>query len=464
MAGIGFRLEKILEKDTYSSAIKAYFLSALIFSGPWLLSVITIFCLNYFSPKNIDIFELTFFRATVVYIFAFSLIFTGFLYLSLSRYLSDKLYMKEEDALVPVFNSSSLLVLVILTLSGVPFFAATDVPVLLKFLPFMIYMTIGMIWLVMIFLTALRDYFAILRAYVIGSIITIAASIIMGRYFGIAGYFGGYLLGHLVILTMLSARIFIEFESKMSFDIYLFPFLLKNKVLVLTGFFYNLAIWIDKIIFWISPHSIKVSGLLRTYPHYDSAVFLAYLTIIPALSLFLIQVETGFYRKYKGYYYQVLQKGTLSSIRKARANMSAQLRQSIKLIIVLQGVISMLCIVFANEITSALRLHATQVPLFRVSIMGAFLHAILLVAIIIILYFDFKAVALLVSSVFFVANGFLTYITIKLPLPYYGYGYLFSAFISVMLAFYVLDYKMNRLEYLTFALQPIGVHREEEVS
>jgi len=77
MAGIGFKLEKILEKDSYFSTVKAHFYSTLISSGPWILSIITLFCLGYFAPTNVDIYELTYFRAMIIYIFAFSLIFSS---------------------------------------------------------------------------------------------------------------------------------------------------------------------------------------------------------------------------------------------------------------------------------------------------------------------------------------------------------------------------------------------------
>ena len=124
----------------------------------------------------------------------------------------------------------------------------------------------------------------------------------------------GYFLGHFVIVAMLSARTFIEFDSKQFFDVGLFTFLMKNKVLVLLGLFYNLAIWIDKIVFWFSPRAVQVKGFLYSFSQYESATFFAFLTIIPALSIFLIHIETDFYRKYKAYYVQILEKGTYASI------------------------------------------------------------------------------------------------------------------------------------------------------
>lgn len=463
MAGIGFRIEKILSGDTYIDVVKAHFYSTMIFFGPWLMSIITIFCLSYFLPSNISPGELILFKTTIIYIFAFSLIGVGFLYLSLPRYLSDKLYLKETEAIVPILNSATLLVCILQTIIGVTFSFFLDISLPSKVLIVMIYVTISTLWVMMIFLTALRDYKAVTLIFLVGSIITLASAIFWGSQWGLEGYFLGYFLGHFIIMTMLAGRIFIEFNSKRFFDLGLFSFLANNKALVFLGIFYNLGIWIDKIIFWYSKKAIKINGFLYSYSFYESTTFFAFLTIIPALSIFLIHVETDFYRKYKSYYTFILEKGTYSQILSAKNQMLLSLRTSFAFVIIFQGVISSLSILFAQQILPILHQEAVQIPLFRLAVVGAFLNSLLLIIIILILYFDFKELALAVTVVFFLSNSVWTWGTTCLPLEFLGYGYLCGAFTALVFAFYALDYKLKRLEYYTFALQPIASHREEEI-
>ncbi|MBF0252632.1 MAG: exopolysaccharide Pel transporter PelG [Candidatus Omnitrophica bacterium] len=464
MAGIGFRLQKILSKDTYTDSMKAYFYSALIVSGPWILSILSMVALNYFTPKSIDFYELTFFRTTIVYVFAFSLIAAGFLYLSISRYLADKLYLKEEEAVVPIFNTVSLYMLIFQFITGSIFFFSQGIELKYALLSVLIYMVISMIWVVLVFLTALRDYTAVGRAYAMGTIITVISCIYLGNKIGLLGYFVGYLLGHFVIVVLLSSRIFVEFDSKRMLDRDLWSFLIRNKDIVLTGFFYNLAIWIDKILFWFSPKSVEIYPWMHTYPIYESAVFLSYLTIIPALSIFMVEIETDFYRKYKLFYSRVVGKTPLSLIKQAKQSMAQSLKRSIIMVIISQGGISAIAIMFTPEIVSMCRLLPIQIPLFRITVLGAFLHGLLLIAIIIILYFDLRKEAMIVSIVFCATNALFTWITLFLPEQFLGYGYFISCFISLITAFYLLNFKYSRLEYLTFALQPLGSHREDEVS
>ncbi len=462
MAGIGFRIEKILSGNTYLDVIKAHLYSAVIFSGPWLLSILTLFCLGYFSPTNIDVYEIVFFKTSIIYVFGFSLIGVGFLHLSVTRYLSDKLYLKEEDALIPIFNTSLLLTMIVQTIVVSAYLSISEIAPIFKILIGMIFLAISSIWVIMIFLTALRDYVSITLSFCAGSLVTILGSVLLGNWFGLAGYFLGYLIGHLVIVSLLSSRVFLEFKSKKVFDWDLLVFLSKNKTLVLLGIFYNLAIWVDKIVLWFSHHAVKISDFLYSYPQYESAMFFAYLSIIPALTIFLIHIETDFYKKYNTYYTVILDKGTFSSILKAKKTMLLSLKQSIGFVTLCQGAVSLAAIVMAPQLAEIFKLKAMQVPLFRLAVVGAFLHSLLLIIILIILYFDFKKLAFKVSLAFLILNGVLTYITTHMDISFIGYGYLYACLISLIIAFYTLSYKISRLEYLTFALQPVAIHREEE--
>ena len=463
MAGIGFKIEKILGEDTYIASMKAYFYSALISAGPWILSIVTIFCLNYFSPDNIDTYEIIYFRCTIIYIFAFSLIVAGILYLSLSRYLADRLYLKDEEVLIPAFNSSVLFILIIQAIFGSCFFSVAAPTPVFAVLSVCIYMTISIIWVIMIFLTTLRDYRSIIIAFAAGSFVAVFGGLFLGDILGLEGYFLGYFFGHLLIAAMLAARIFVEFRSKRIFDLDMFIFLLRNKKLVLIGVTYNIAIWIDKILFWGSPRATNISPWLNYFPIYEGAVFFAYLTIIPALSIFLIHIETDFYRKYRMFYSQILDKGGYTAIRQAKSEMARSLRASIVKLMTYQGIITLFVMTFAPELASLCRLKAVSIPIFRISCLGAFLQSMLLVTIIIILYFDFQVLALAVTLTFMATNWIFTYFTLDMTYPFLGYGYFASCFVSLVVAFYFLDFKFKRLEYLTFATQPLAIHREEEV-
>jgi len=158
MAGIGFRIENILKDDSYIASAKAHFYSALISAGPWLLSILSLFLLTVLAPEEIRNGHIIFFRTVIIYIYAFSLIALGAFYLSLSRFLADKIYIKEEHALIPTFNAAFLLVVIFQSVTGWLLSLSLDISLVTRVMIVMNYVTISSIWLVMIFLTALREY------------------------------------------------------------------------------------------------------------------------------------------------------------------------------------------------------------------------------------------------------------------------------------------------------------------
>ncbi len=463
MAGIGFDLEKLLHGDSFIGAVRAHFYSVVITAGPWILSIVTIFIITLAAPGNLDPFELVFFRTSIVYIFATTLVVTAPLHYPLTRYLADKLYIGETYAVSPVFNSVMLAAFVIQTLIGAAIFMNTSVEPLIKILLVLICLVIAMIWLTMIFLTALKDYRAIFRAYALGSAVAAGGAILLGSRFGLAGYYAGYLAGHLLIAALWSGRVFAEYPSPKLFEPEFFFYWTQSWQLIGIGVFYNAAIWADKAVFWFSPEAMPVDGLLSTFPHYESAAFAAYLTIIPGLSLFLMQIETSFYREYRRYYAAIIAKTPLGAIEKNHNQMAAVLRTSIGFLLRYQGIFSLLAIIFSPQILAGAGLPLLLVPMFRVAVFGAFLHCFLLVTIILILYFDFKGTALLVTFIFFAANAGLTQLTLSLGSPFYGFGYLGAAFSALLCSYYLLDRRFQQLAYYTFAAQPIGFHRDEEI-
>lgn len=463
MAGIGFNLEKLMQGGSFTDSVKAHLYSVIICAGPWLMSVLTIFLINYLAKGRIDLYELAVFRSSIIYVYAFSLIVVGVFQLSLTRYLADRLYTGEQEAMVPALNTSTVWLLAMELLPAIGFFLVSEESLVNRFLIVMICFVISILWLVMLFLTALRDYKAITISYFLGAAVAIVGSWYWGGIYGLTGYFLGYFVGHFAIVLFLTARIYIEFPTEKSFDREMWGFLRKNPSLILMGLFYNLGIWVDKFIFWMKPDALEISNTFRAYPAYDGAVFFAFMTIIPALSIFMIQIETDFYRHYRRYYGAIIARMSHSALLKRRKMISQSLARSVTTLLKYQGVLSLLCITFAPEIAGLCHLKAAYIPIFRILVLGAFVHSLMLIEIILILYFDFKALALGVSTLFLVLNFLFSLLTSVMPPSYYGYGYFAACLISLMVGYFIFHFKVNRLEYLTFAMQPIAAHREEEV-
>src|ERR1700748_2630112 len=117
MAGIGFELRRMMRRDSLTGVAKAYLYAGVISSGPLILSTIgmppsAVLSLGKFVPD----FLITQFQVSVTYLIAASLILTGFVQLAFTRFMSDRLFEKRVDLVLPNFNT---IVLITTIASGV---------------------------------------------------------------------------------------------------------------------------------------------------------------------------------------------------------------------------------------------------------------------------------------------------------------------------------------------------------
>lgn len=184
-------------------------------------------------------------------------------------------------------------------------------------------------------------------------------------------------------------------------------------------------------------------------------MYLSYLTIVPAMCLFLIRVETSFHNSYRAFYGAIVGKQSLNTIRSVKESMVDHIRLSIERLLKIQGVITCSAILATPYLIQVFRMMWFHLNVMRIGILGAFLHVLMLFLIIFLLYFEFRASALAVTLLFFILNGLLTALSLKLGMAFYGYGYFSACLITLMAGLFIMDYKIRNLEYITFIHQPV---------
>src|SRR5258706_1444685 len=92
MAGIGFRLKRLIVEDSSSGWLRAHLYGAVLSAGPGLLSNCTLGTLSLFSPGLIGEAAPPRFQAIVVFTYTFSPIPTGAAHMVATRQLAHRLY------------------------------------------------------------------------------------------------------------------------------------------------------------------------------------------------------------------------------------------------------------------------------------------------------------------------------------------------------------------------------------
>jgi polysaccharide biosynthesis protein PelG len=455
MAGIGFELKRAIHETSYVGTIRGYLFAAVISSGPWLLSILTMALLGVISIGFLPFQDRDLIAGTATHSFALSLVTTGVIQMFVTRYLADKLYMEQTEAIAPAYVS----VLVVSCLGQFLFImlllSRTSLPLSYQLPAAAFYVAICGIWLSMVFLSAARDYVTIVGCFALGYGISFAGAFALGSRFGASGYMLGFAGGQVTLLALLLARVLAEFDSRESFTFAVFSYVKRYPALVGIGLIYNLAFWIDKVVFWFSSEGISVNSFLNVFPAYDSSFFLASLTIVPALAIFIVNIETDFYNHYKSFYARIINKHDWDDIRLAKQGMMRSVRSSYITLFKLQTGIMLLGIALGPAVLTALGTPQSHWYIFRIAILAIGVQVFLLNAVMILLYLDLRGSVLIISLLFLVLNFSFTMVTVQLGYAYYGYGFLYASVICLIVAMLLMRNRFEHLEYLTFTRQPL---------
>jgi uncharacterized membrane protein len=317
VAGIGFALNRILQKRTYTSVLQAYGYAAAISSGPWVLSIISLALLGFVSKGSRQDLEL--FYVAVTHVFGFSLILTGPLQLLLTRYTSDRLYDGREEEIFPAFLGTASVVAAVALLAGsLFFFCFTSAPLLFQLGATELFISVSCLWLAAVLLSAIKDYHQVLGCFAVGY----TASFLLAwglRPHGVGAVMCGFAGGQLLLFSLLTAIIYRQFGRCGNAGHHLPSYFTKHWALAGCGLLYNLGIWSDKFIhWWFSPHNMHLAGALYASPFYDEAVSLSFVSVAPGMAVFLLSMETKFATHYETFFKKVLQRESLASIRETR--------------------------------------------------------------------------------------------------------------------------------------------------
>jgi uncharacterized membrane protein len=225
--------------------------------------------------------------------------------------------------------------------------------------------------------------------------------------------------------------------------------LLRMRTLWCIGTLYALSTWADKLVFWCLDGA-QVLGAIPHHPLYDSCFYLGYATVVPALAVNLVHLETAFYTQYRGYYAAVTGHASLDEIRRRGEGMRGALEHAAGSLLRVQGAFTALCCWFAPEIVELVGLPEFAARTLRLICIGALCHVLLLITVLILLYFDRQRAALRVVVAFLVGNVALAAWSVGAGPLTYGLGYAVAALVALVWGLAELRWTLGRLEHLTF--------------
>ena len=230
---------------------------------------------------------------------------------------------------------------------------------------------------------------------------------------------------------------------------------LKRKqifpVLIFVGLFYNLGIWIDKFMFWTYPGTSEaVIGPLRASLIYDLPIFLAYLSIIPGMAVFLLRIETDFAEAYEGFFNAVRGNASLQQIETLGNEMILAVREGIFQIIKVQGITVLVLYMLGPKIVAWLGISDKFIHLYYIDLVGVAAQVLMLAVLNVLFYLDRLSDAFWLTMTLLISNAGFTWITLQMGPQFYGYGFGLSMTLTAFIGIYQLSSELENIEFRTF--------------
>lgn len=457
MAGIGFELRKMLRKNTLVSLVQAYAYAGVIGSGPWVFSIVGILLIGIFSASVVVPASLvTQFQTSVTYLVAGSLILTGLVQLAFTRFVSDRLFEKRRDLILPNLHGLMLVVTLAAGVLGTLalFVLLPNLGLLYRMLMLAGFTLMCDVWVLTILLSGMKRYKAIVGLFALAYVLIVVSALLM-RPWGLEGLLGGFVLGNYVLLAGMWILVVREFNPKgrlIAFDFGQRKLLYPSLMAI--GFLYNFGVWADKFMFWyFPPTSQPIVGALRASLIYDLPVFLAYLSIIPGMAVFLVRIETDFVEYYDKFYDAVRSGGSLEYIETMRDEMVYSIKQGLAEIGKIQALAVLITFVAGPALLGWLGISRLYLPLLHVQVIGAGLQVGLMAILNVFFYLDQRRIVLFLCLEFVLLNILLTAFTMVAGAALYGYGFTLATLITLCTGLVLLSRQLSRLEYETFMLQ-----------
>lgn len=457
MAGIGFAIRKLLNKQSYAGLLQAYAYAGIISSGPWILSIVGIMLIGLLSIGVLVPHALIAqFQVTVTYLFMTSLIVTGLVQLSFTRFVADRIFAHEEKAILPNFNGLMLVAINVSIVCGLPvvFLAFPQQTVLYRTLFVMGLATLSAIWVATVFLTGMKHYRAILLIFFFGYGATMGLALAFSRLLDMEGLLLGFVVGHFLLLAGMIWLIYRTYHSDqfIAFDIWKKGAMYRS--LMATGFLFNFGVWADKLIFWYFPGTGQaVIGPLHASVIYDFPIFLAYLTVIPGMAVFLVRIETDFVEYYSKFYDAVREGATLEYIERMRNHMVYHVQRGLFDIAKVQSITVLVTFVLGEALLEWLGISTLYLPLLFIDVVGAGLQVVMLGILNVLFYLDQRRAVVWLTGTLVVTNVAFSGVSLYLGAAWFGYGFAVAMLVTVLAGVWTLNRRLEALEFETFMLQ-----------
>lgn len=447
MAGIGVELKKIYKKNYIYNILQGIGYSSIVTVGPTIITIgIILFMYRALGMMDVSYAQRELLSSTILYVFIFALIVTTPINAVWSRYIADKLFQRKISDILPSYYTGLAVVVSILALLSVPFlirlYFVSNLGVLFVFASYFLFISVGIVFYSMIYLTATKDYKIITLFFIMGMFTAFALGFLFVQILEFEAFKGilyGLSIGFFIIACGEFSYIKKYFHENSKNYKESFQYFFRYKRLFLSGLFYILGLYCHNFVYWTSELRIIVENSYISAPTYDMATFLAMLSNISTMIIFIVIVETKFHDRYQIYSEAVI-RSTLRDIEKAKNDMFRLLIQQISYLVQVQAIITSILFLLVIIFLPYYGFSGIIMEVYPALTAAYFVIFIMYCNLIFLYYFNDMTGAFLTSFIFFVSVLVGSIIASQFEMRFYGVGTFIGAFIGWAFSFFRIRY------------------------
>jgi uncharacterized membrane protein len=447
VAGIGWKLEELLDRDSLASKMSVFLTGAAVTSGPWLLTTLVLVLMRI-SAARTGTAGVADAERIITIVYAGVIVLGAPVDIMLSRYAADRVYEHRRDQIAAPLRRVLAGCLVTFLVLGALAMKLAGVSIELGLAGAVLSAVVGGQWLLLSAAGGLSSPGIILRAFAFGAPSSVIGVLLLSRpdVMGPPGYLYGFAAGQLVTLGLLlwgtlQALPLEEDENAKIWDAFKDYWLLAAAAIA-----FHAGLWVDKLMVYL-----LAGGDLAS--RYSSMAAVAWLSVVPACAYLFVTVETVFHRRFRAFYSSLHTGSSLSELEQLADEVRTEVAQTLRGTAAVQAGAALLCILLAPSVASMLHYAPGSVPILRWLIVGAALQVLAVASTLLLYYFDFRQEAFISALVQLFTSGILT-VAIGTQSNLLGAGYAGACALTCVTGITLLQIRMSRLLEHTFLSQP----------
>ena len=447
MAGIGWRLERLIERDSLGGTLGALLTGVAVTSGPWLLTTMVLVIMRLAAVGAGSLAAVQGERVITI-VYAIVIVLAAPIDIVLNRFASDRVYEEKRDQIAAPLRRVLSACIVGFTIVGALAMMAADVSRELALPGAILAGIVGSQWLLLSAAGGLSSPGIILKAFGLGAPMSVIGSIVLARpdLLGGVGYLYGYGAGQLVTLGFLlwgTMRALPEHEDE---DARILPAFVTYWLLAAAAFAFNAGLWVDKITVYFLAGGDAAAN-------YAAGAAVAWLSVVPAFAFLFVAIETTFHRRFFAYYSSLQQGASLPALERLAVDVRREVFRTLSGTAAVQACVTLLCLAARPWIERKLALGALGDETLMWLLIGASFQVVAMATTLLLYYFDFRKEAFATALVQLAGNGIFT-VLVGAPSARVGLGYTVACALSCAVSLVLLRRCMSGLLERTFQSQP----------